>query len=121
MEQYINYVWTGLAALFILMKLAELYVRFTATKTDDRKLAENKFYQIVNGVYQFIRKEYLKGAIEPNDRLKKALDLLEADLIKAGVGKLTDELKDKAEVAIKGWHAEDKAMELTSKKSGADD
>lgn len=108
MENVIIGVQMFLALVFVVMKVAEVYVSFTASKKDDEQLAENKFYQTARGVYDFIKKEELAGRILGDNRITKALEFLESSLLKTGQGALTKELENKASEAFKAWHAEDK-------------
>jgi hypothetical protein len=102
---------TVLALVFVAMKIAEVYTRWTKNKEDDKRLKENLFYQTTRGAYDFIKKEGLAGRILGDGRAAKALEYLETDLLKTGQGPLTAELKNKAEVAFKAWHSEDKISE----------
>ena len=88
----------------IFFVVTQLYIAYKKYKQE--KLST--FFQLANQAYQFIRKENLMGKIINDDRLVKALEMLDQLLQSKGL-RLTPDLKDEAEKAFKAWHAEDKA------------
>jgi hypothetical protein len=112
--QYLTYFQTFLGLVFILVQVIGLVAAFTKSQKDDQYLADSQLYQIARSVYAFVKKEDLLGRIVGDDRIVKALEMLSNDYLVQTGQRLTEELKDKAKIQFKGWHAEDKVADLAN-------
>ena len=100
--EYVKY------AIVLFFILTQAYIAYKKYKQE--KL--NTFLKLANQAYHFIRKENLLGKIVDDERLVKALEMLEKLLYGKGI-MLTPDMRAEAENAFQSWHAEDKAKALT--------
>ena len=100
--EYIQYI---IVAFFVITQAFIAYKKWKQEKL-------NTFLTLANQAYQFVRKENLLGKIVDDERLMKALEILEKLLNGQGL-LLTAELKEEAKNRFEAWHAEDKASALT--------
>lgn len=104
MEEYIR---TGIGVIFILLQIWVTYKNYKKEKL-------STVTELAYGVYQFIKKENLLGKIVDDERLTKALELLDNMFYQQTGTTLTPELKASAVQSFQAFHAEDKAAQLTA-------